>query len=712
MSLAPLWNLLKKKRSFDRHAPEVPVLVSACCDYLEQNALVTEGIFRVSARKDEIVKLRKRFDSGRYDLKDVDPYVVACVLKAFFLEAEQPLLTFELYPAFLQAAVVDEEADQLRCLRSVVEQIPAGSKKTVSRLMALLKSIAAPEHSKLSKMTASNLAIVFAPGLLRKKKQDLADMLSDSPTCNRVIELLIRNYDELFGEKLLHRDSTSSFDVNDPTVKTFYQTLRLGTLKITKMRLLEDYIQGESESSEDSESSAGRESQRTQRKERRSEKVRVSDIFNTPRDDEATSDSGDLPNAVPGSPVPQKALSAAEELANSLEFDSPSHTLASDDSVGSTSSDADLRGLVDPLVAKHLDLLDYLSTETLDNLAATISSVHGSDSPADGIVIHEMDFSPLADPARMRTPEVSSNHLLRPSASASASGGHPTMSTPLSKAGNSSRAAVPSVPPDSTERPTTPGGSAMPYSRRKQDLVDLVQTAQHALNSRPSSPATHLSPAYSPSATGSDSPPLPASPMRSPMRSPLPPRSAPRQDAAPAAPAATHEPQERGDDFDADGLPRSGSMIFSPVPDDVVDGDDGELPIVTDENASELLHHLEAALLHLPEQPEPDEPHKVVEAFVARTSRLDRLKRRQSFGQALSLLSSLQHEIEANLEADDDFAAEWQRRLAFRNTSNSIRFPGDPTDTSSFSSQASESAGPFDPTVDESTDSISRLLPY
>jgi hypothetical protein len=67
--------------------------------------LKTEGVFRVSGSKEEITKIKKKFDSGKpveFTAED-NVHLVAGVLKQFLLEPEESLLTEELYDAFMDA---------------------------------------------------------------------------------------------------------------------------------------------------------------------------------------------------------------------------------------------------------------------------------------------------------------------------------------------------------------------------------------------------------------------------------------------------------------------------------------------------------------------------------------------------------------------------------------------------------------------------------
>ncbi len=66
-----------------------------CTEFLR-----TEGLFRISGSVSEVKAIKAAYLRGEaVDLTKVtDPHAVAGVLKLFFREARDPLLTFELYP--------------------------------------------------------------------------------------------------------------------------------------------------------------------------------------------------------------------------------------------------------------------------------------------------------------------------------------------------------------------------------------------------------------------------------------------------------------------------------------------------------------------------------------------------------------------------------------------------------------------------------------
>lgn len=80
----------------------VPKVVKACISYLDnENALQTEGIFRRSANTTTVKDLQEQFNNAT--VVDFDEHgeqgvhLAAVILKSFFRELEEPILTFDLY---------------------------------------------------------------------------------------------------------------------------------------------------------------------------------------------------------------------------------------------------------------------------------------------------------------------------------------------------------------------------------------------------------------------------------------------------------------------------------------------------------------------------------------------------------------------------------------------------------------------------------------
>lgn len=150
---------------------EVPAILEKCGAAVEAFGRENMGIYRLSGTTSKVQRLKAKFDTDweAVDLFDdaealSDINIVSGCLKLWFRELPEPLLTWELYRGFIEAAKV--ENDRLRHIRlhEVVNQLPDANYSTLKALMGHLDRIRAAES--LNQMSASNIAIVFGPTLL------------------------------------------------------------------------------------------------------------------------------------------------------------------------------------------------------------------------------------------------------------------------------------------------------------------------------------------------------------------------------------------------------------------------------------------------------------------------------------------------------------------------------------------------------------------
>lgn len=86
----------------------IPAVLSKCTAALDAHGLDFEGIFRLSGRASTIEMYKDEFDLGEdVDLSTCeDPHSVAALMKTYLRMLPEPLLTFDLYMPFLEAAGV------------------------------------------------------------------------------------------------------------------------------------------------------------------------------------------------------------------------------------------------------------------------------------------------------------------------------------------------------------------------------------------------------------------------------------------------------------------------------------------------------------------------------------------------------------------------------------------------------------------------------
>nr|XP_061803080.1 rho GTPase-activating protein 6-like isoform X1 [Nerophis lumbriciformis] len=169
-----------KRLSLNPIYRQVPRVVDSCCHHIEKYGLQTVGIFRVGSSKKRVRQLREEFDRGVDVHLDEEHSVhdVAALLKEFLRDMPDPLLTKELYTAFINTTLLDPE-EQQSVMQLLVYLLPASNSDTLQRLLEFLSTVADHAHDRQNKdgqeitgnkMTSLNLATIFGPNLLHKLK--------------------------------------------------------------------------------------------------------------------------------------------------------------------------------------------------------------------------------------------------------------------------------------------------------------------------------------------------------------------------------------------------------------------------------------------------------------------------------------------------------------------------------------------------------------
>ncbi|KAH0794489.1 RhoGAP domain containing protein [Histomonas meleagridis] len=199
-------------RSPEQFGGKIPFIVTDIVEKLrELGGVDTEGIFRLSGSAEGISNLCRELDRGR--VKDWSQYTnihtIACTLKKYFrdLVPKDPLIPSEYYNEMINipdSAKTTEEAVQK--YKAILNNFSVSRLLTFAYLFKFFADVAA---STTSKMTASNIAIVFAPNLLspRKKDETAESQIMSNTSQNRTITMMINNYDKIFGDIEITKDS-------------------------------------------------------------------------------------------------------------------------------------------------------------------------------------------------------------------------------------------------------------------------------------------------------------------------------------------------------------------------------------------------------------------------------------------------------------------------------------------------------------------------
>ncbi|XP_059490290.1 uncharacterized protein LOC132205326 isoform X2 [Neocloeon triangulifer] len=195
----------------DPISPSVPHLVSTCCNHISKYGLSTLGIFRVSSSKKRVRQLRDDFDSGR-DVEmaaDLCPHDAAALLKEFFRDLPDPLMSRELYPAFIQTQRIRNRRLQLEALCHLVQLLPVANRDTLATLLTFLNNVSQNAGDRKNdsgevvagnKMDSTNLATLFAPNILHCFKQGAkeVDKPEERSDAINVTRSLIDHHAEVF----------------------------------------------------------------------------------------------------------------------------------------------------------------------------------------------------------------------------------------------------------------------------------------------------------------------------------------------------------------------------------------------------------------------------------------------------------------------------------------------------------------------------------
>ncbi|XP_072702595.1 rho GTPase-activating protein 30 [Ciconia boyciana] len=186
---------------------DVPQVLRSCTEFVEQHGVV-DGIYRLSGVSSNIQRLRQEFDSDRCpDLqKDVylqDIHCVSSLCKAYFRELPNPLLTYQLYDKFADAVAIQMEEARLVKIKEVLKELPVPHYRTLEFLMRHLLHMAS--YSSQTNMHARNLAIVWAPNLLRSRDIEATGFngtaaFMEVRVQSIVVEFILTHVEQLFGD--------------------------------------------------------------------------------------------------------------------------------------------------------------------------------------------------------------------------------------------------------------------------------------------------------------------------------------------------------------------------------------------------------------------------------------------------------------------------------------------------------------------------------
>ncbi|KAG0263657.1 Rho GTPase-activating protein 21 [Mortierella polycephala] len=177
----------------------IPMVVELCVKTIEARGLSTAGIYRVSGHMGSIQNMKRAFNEGsnveKLVDKEHDVNTIAALLKLYFRELREPVMPFDFYPSFIAAAGIEDYNEKLYTIKSLVHSLPEPNFNTLQYLMMHLGHVQDQYHT--TKMDSANLAICFAPNLLRQEVDDLTSIINTGKQSS-IIDTLIEQREWIF----------------------------------------------------------------------------------------------------------------------------------------------------------------------------------------------------------------------------------------------------------------------------------------------------------------------------------------------------------------------------------------------------------------------------------------------------------------------------------------------------------------------------------
>jgi len=179
---------------------EIPKLVVHAFEFLHsKKAHLEEGLFRIPGNSLRIQQLKKQFDTdGHVDLfkqKDVEIHTAAGILKLFLRELPVPIIIPRYYSTFLKVYQNPDARQRMINFRKLLAGLPKANRMLLLSVLSYLHVVA--DHHTVNKMSTLNLALIFAPNIMRAEKETLQQIMEDSDKVAGTLQHLIQEIDYL-----------------------------------------------------------------------------------------------------------------------------------------------------------------------------------------------------------------------------------------------------------------------------------------------------------------------------------------------------------------------------------------------------------------------------------------------------------------------------------------------------------------------------------
>ncbi|TGZ74269.1 hypothetical protein CRM22_001012 [Opisthorchis felineus] len=212
-------NLTNQTNNLEKEYNAACIPLARCIAAIEKQpgGLETHGIYRIPASKAKVASLLEVIQTSHPStagqladdiavLSQENPLTLAGLIKTRLIALPEPLLTYNLYPNFVELGKVFDTADEkgvkelVKRLQLLITHLTPGNRRLAGLLFHHLNRVAASQAE--NQMSSANLGTMFAPTVLRQRpKFQVANMMEfvDNRGQTRVVEVLIDRVTDIFG---------------------------------------------------------------------------------------------------------------------------------------------------------------------------------------------------------------------------------------------------------------------------------------------------------------------------------------------------------------------------------------------------------------------------------------------------------------------------------------------------------------------------------
>ncbi|KAJ7707422.1 Rho GTPase activation protein [Mycena rosella] len=178
----------------------IPVVVAKCGLYLKENATEVPGTFRVSGSNKRMRDLQALFEAPPRYGKSLDwkqesytTHDVASVFRRYLTQMPEPVIPHDMYHAVRDALSKQpfNQDEVIATYKRLIRAMPRANQYLLLYVLDLLSVFARKSDKNL--MTATNLAVIFRPGLISHPAHEMSP--TEHNLSQRVLEFLIAQQD-------------------------------------------------------------------------------------------------------------------------------------------------------------------------------------------------------------------------------------------------------------------------------------------------------------------------------------------------------------------------------------------------------------------------------------------------------------------------------------------------------------------------------------